>query len=271
MLAQNKSATAAAAAAATTTTTTTAAITNGDAAAAAAALPPKKDETEFDDDPSLPIPDNATCRRRGCNAQYTSPRDIKGEKCVYHPGQPIFHEGSKGWSCCKRRVLEFDQFLKIEGCKEREGHQFVGRKKEDEEEGEEELLDEVRYVNFFFQISNQVTTVLLTGESLRSDFYQTETTLTFSLYLKNINRDTATVTFPDSTSMAVDLPTSDNKRFKQTMPLFAAVDVEKCKWKVMKTKFEGVLVKQEAGGWPTLRRDERGTGERIQVGKARRV
>lgn len=139
MLAQNKSATATAA-------TTTAAITNGDAAAAAAALPPKKDETEFDDDPSLPIPDNATCRRRGCNAQYTSPRDIKGEKCVYHPGQPIFHEGSKGWSCCKRRVLEFDQFLKIEGCKEREGHQFVGRKKE---EGEEELLDEVRYVNFF--------------------------------------------------------------------------------------------------------------------------
>ncbi|KAI5296844.1 hypothetical protein KEM56_005290, partial [Ascosphaera pollenicola] len=88
--------------------------TNGDAAAAAAALPPKKDETEYDDDPSLPIPDNATCRRRGCNAQYTSPRDIKSEKCTYHPGQPIFHEGSKGWSCCKRRVLEFDQFLKIE-------------------------------------------------------------------------------------------------------------------------------------------------------------
>jgi len=24
---------------------------------------------------------------------------------------PIFHEGSKGYTCCKRRVLEFDEYL----------------------------------------------------------------------------------------------------------------------------------------------------------------
>lgn len=24
--------------------------------------------------------------------------------------QPIFHEGSKGYSCCKRRTLDFDEF-----------------------------------------------------------------------------------------------------------------------------------------------------------------
>lgn len=23
---------------------------------------------------------------------------------------PIFHEGSKGYTCCKRRVLEFDEY-----------------------------------------------------------------------------------------------------------------------------------------------------------------
>ena len=23
---------------------------------------------------------------------------------------PIFHEGSKGYSCCKRRVLEFEEY-----------------------------------------------------------------------------------------------------------------------------------------------------------------
>jgi hypothetical protein len=35
----------------------------------------------------------------------------------FHPGQPVFHEGSKGWSCCARRVLIFDDFLNIRGCR----------------------------------------------------------------------------------------------------------------------------------------------------------
>ncbi|KAI5296529.1 hypothetical protein KEM52_000712 [Ascosphaera acerosa] len=219
--------------------------------------PPKKDHTEDDDDLTLPVPAGAACRRRGCTATYTAtatettPRDVAAETCTYHPGQPIFHEGSKGWSCCKRRVLEFDQFLKIEGCKQRAGHQFVGQRRDDaeHEEEEEELLDEVR-----------------------SDFYQTATTLTFSLYLKNIKKDEARVSFPDDSSMAVDLPTADGTRYRQVLPLAGAVDPAQCRWKVMKTKFEGVLAKREGGSaWPTLRRDERGTGERIQVGKARRV
>jgi hypothetical protein len=62
---------------------------------------------------------------------------------VYHPGFPIFHEGSKGYSCCKRRVLEFDQFLKIEGCKTKDRHLFVGAKKE---AGTQERLETVRSV-----------------------------------------------------------------------------------------------------------------------------
>lgn len=27
--------------------------------------------------------------------------------------QPIFHEGSKGYSCCKRRTLDFDEFREL--------------------------------------------------------------------------------------------------------------------------------------------------------------
>jgi hypothetical protein len=46
----------------------------------------------------------------------------------------VFHEGSKGWSCCKRRVLEFDQFLKIPGCTEKTRHMFVGKAKPPGEE-----------------------------------------------------------------------------------------------------------------------------------------
>jgi hypothetical protein len=75
-----------------------------------------------------------TCRRRGCDATYDPDKGREGEKCVHHPGQAVFHEGSKGWSCCKRRVLEFDEFMKIEGCTTKSRHLFVGKKKANEEE-----------------------------------------------------------------------------------------------------------------------------------------
>jgi hypothetical protein len=69
---------------------------------------------------------------------------------VHHPGAPIFHEGSKGYSCCKRRVLEFDQFMKIEGCKTRDRHMFVGSGGKKGKSGlEEEKLESVRYVSFY--------------------------------------------------------------------------------------------------------------------------
>lgn len=109
--------------------------------------PPPPPESE-DDDPSIEIPDGRVCRRRACGVAYKKGSSREGEKCVYHPGAPIFHEGSKGYSCCKRRVLEFDQFMKIEGCKTKDRHLFVGSGKKEAanatgSEGEE-LLETVR-------------------------------------------------------------------------------------------------------------------------------
>jgi len=74
-----------------------------------------------------------TCRRKSCGVNFEG-GERDGEKCVHHPGAPIFHEGSKGWSCCKRRVLEFDQFMNIEGCKTKDRHLFVGSGKKSGEE-----------------------------------------------------------------------------------------------------------------------------------------
>lgn len=104
------------------------------ALSAAAVAPPSKPATPVpeepdSDDPSLEIPANATCRRKGCNAGYNPSISRDEEKCVHHPGQPIFHEGAKGWSCCKKRVLEFDEFLKLPGCSEKKKHLFVGKPK----------------------------------------------------------------------------------------------------------------------------------------------
>jgi hypothetical protein len=103
---------------------------------------PKPPEDSEDDDPSLEVKQGMTCRRKSCGVKFEG-GEREGEKCVHHPGAPIFHEGSKGWSCCKRRVLEFDQFMNIEGCKTKERHLFVGSGKKDAEE----KLDTVRWVS----------------------------------------------------------------------------------------------------------------------------
>lgn len=106
--------------------------------------PPQAPESE-DDDPSLEIRDGAACKRKGCGAQYKKGSSRDGEECVHHPGAPIFHEGSKGYSCCKRRVLEFDQFMNIEGCKTKDKHLFVGSGEKDKAaSGGEEVLTTVR-------------------------------------------------------------------------------------------------------------------------------
>jgi hypothetical protein len=51
-------------------------------------------------------------------------------------------------------VLEFDQFMKIEGCKTKDRHLFVGSGKKEKESstGGEEVLETVRYVELPCQL-----------------------------------------------------------------------------------------------------------------------
>ncbi|KAI8898673.1 chord-domain-containing protein [Globomyces pollinis-pini] len=89
---------------------------------------PKSDESvkvpekDLFDDPNAVIEIGTKCKRPSCGHAYTD--TSKSEKCTFHNGSPIFHEGSKGWSCCSRKVLEFDEFLKIKGCTEG-NHRFT--------------------------------------------------------------------------------------------------------------------------------------------------
>ncbi|KAL2269989.1 hypothetical protein VTJ83DRAFT_2173 [Remersonia thermophila] len=213
--------------------------------------PPPPPESE-DDDESIEIPDGRVCRRKACGAVYKKGASREGEKCVHHPGAPIFHEGSKGYSCCKRRVLEFDQFMKIEGCKTKDRHLFVGSGKKEaaaKANGGEELL-----------------------ETVRTDFYQTTTAVIASFFLKKINKDEAKVEFLER-EIVLDLPTTDTpvKRYKTRVPLFAAVDPAKSTFKVLGTKLEVSLAKADGTSWPVLRSDDRLTGEILQVGRAGRA
>ena len=109
-------------------------------------VPPSVPPESESDDPSLLIPPEMHCRRRGCKAisrPGLDPTRRFNEECNYHPGQPTFHEGSKGWTCCKRRVLEFEEFMRIEGCQQRDRHLFVGTKKNEQKE---KVITDVRYV-----------------------------------------------------------------------------------------------------------------------------
>ncbi|TVY50894.1 Cysteine and histidine-rich domain-containing protein [Lachnellula cervina] len=215
----------------------------------AATPPPPPPESE-DDDPSLEIPKGKICRRKACGYQYTG-GERGAEKCVFHPGAPIFHEGSKGYTCCKRRVLEFDEFMKIEGCKTKDRHLFVGsgNKNKGGNAGGEELLETVRH-----------------------DYYQTGTTVTASFFLKKIDKDKASVEFAP-TELSLDLPTTDTppKRYKAVVPLFGSIDPAASSFRIVPTKLEVTLVKADGKGWANLRSDERRTGEIIQTGKAGRA
>jgi hypothetical protein len=203
---------------------------------------PPEDESDAED---AAVPDNATCKRKGCGSVYKSGQNRSEEQCIHHPGQALFHEGSKGWTCCKRRVLEFDEFMRIAGCTTKSKHCFVGKKKDEQTE---EALSEVR-----------------------NDFYQTATTVIASLYLKKIDKEISKVEFKDANTVVLDLRTTDKKRYQTEMPLSGAIDPEKSAFKIMGTKLELTLAKADGLGWPVLRADDKHTGEIIQAGRAGRV
>ena len=211
---------------------------------------PAPPEVEEEDEQGCEAPVGATCKRKACGAKFEG-GSREGEKCVHHPGQPLFHEGSKGWTCCKRKVLEFDEFMKIQGCTTKDRHVFVGKKKDAGVDGagqEEELLKEVR-----------------------SDFYQTGTTVIASLYLKKIDKERSRVTFSNDDTVGLDLHTSDGKVYKNSMRTFGKIEPEKSAYKILGTKLELTLAKNDGIGWPVLKADDPHTGEIIQAGRAGRV
>eukprot|EP01126_Amoeba_proteus_P030238 TRINITY_DN2995_c0_g1_i6.p1 TRINITY_DN2995_c0_g1~~TRINITY_DN2995_c0_g1_i6.p1 ORF type:complete len:323 (-),score=62.28 TRINITY_DN2995_c0_g1_i6:492-1460(-) len=84
---------------------------------------PPQPEKEIPDSPDAVITVGTRCLHHCCSATFKDESSRK-EVCTYHPGMAIFHEGSKGWSCCKAKALEFDELFNIEGCTEGV-HKFV--------------------------------------------------------------------------------------------------------------------------------------------------
>ncbi|GAA6006408.1 hypothetical protein JCM11491_004944 [Sporobolomyces phaffii] len=190
--------------------------------------PPKPTSTAYveeQDDPDVKLVSGMTCKRKSCGSNYAGDdMERGGEECRYHPGVPIFHEGSKGFSCCKRRVLEFDEFLRIEGCKTGR-HLFVGAKKSDT------------------AVEEQV--------ECRIDHYQTPRQVIVSAFGKQADKEKSSVTF-ETESMTIDLVLPSNKRFTRTLSLYGPIDPSTSTYKILGTKCEIVLSKADARSWPTV-------------------
>jgi len=183
----------------------------------------KETEVEEEDPIDAVIQPGTSCKHNGCNAVYKDQSSRK-ETCTYHPGVAVFHEGSKKWSCCKPRALEFDEFLKIEGCTKGK-HKFIPPKKQ------EDVSDQVK---------------------CRIDFYQSSLSVTVNVYGKNVNKDSSKVSFTTD-KVFIALQFKDGKRFDKEIILAATIVPEQCKYEVLSTKVEVILRKGEQGqSWTTL-------------------
>jgi hypothetical protein len=55
------------------------------------------------------------CYNRGCGQTFDPDNNLE-ESCVYHSGEPYFHDAYKEWTCCHRKSTDFTEFLNFKGC-----------------------------------------------------------------------------------------------------------------------------------------------------------
>uniref|UniRef100_A0A9J7YG57 Cysteine and histidine-rich domain-containing protein 1 n=1 Tax=Cyprinus carpio carpio TaxID=630221 RepID=A0A9J7YG57_CYPCA len=149
---------------------------------------------------------------------YNGPKSDE-EMCLYHPGTPIFHEGMKYWSCCKRKTSDFNSFLSQEGCN-KGSHQW--RKD--------------------------------TGKKVapcRFDWHQTGSQVTMSIYAKNSNPELCSVE-ANSVSLKIHLNFEGDKEFELKMNLWGVIDISKSVVNMMAAKVEVVMKKAEPMAWARL-------------------
>jgi len=124
----------------------------------------------------------------------------------------------------RKKVLEFDEFLKLEGCRTGK-HKFFPFKKD--------LDKDVNMID------------------LRTDFYQTGQDVIVSIYGKNVVKTDSKITISNS-KIDVFLKFKDEKYFKKEIILFGNVDPTKSSFEIMSTKTEIVLRKLQGDNWPKL-------------------
>ncbi|UZJ51241.1 hypothetical protein CBS101457_000561 [Exobasidium rhododendri] len=222
------------------------------------ALVEEEDPIHAQDESS--IASGSQCKRNGCKVAYTGgKRDRSQEKCSYHKGAAIFHEGSKGYTCCRRRVLEFDEFLAIEPCTTAsKGHMFLGPAK---------MAKKATPLDSSSQVEEDEA-------QCRLDHYETPADVRVTVYAKGVEMDRSRIEIKEEEvifSLALPaLPATPNnlRRFNKVLLPFSAIDPTTSTYNVTRFKIDLVLVKKVKGeSWPTLERGEKSYGYGLTFGR----
>ncbi|KJA18561.1 hypothetical protein HYPSUDRAFT_144805 [Hypholoma sublateritium FD-334 SS-4] len=211
---------------------------------AAAAAPAEAPQTPApvmleEDDLNTTVSPGTVCRRKGCGTIFVSNEvnrqgDGEGTVCHYHPLPAIFREGSKGYLCCKRRVLEFDEFLKISGCN-------IGR----------HCFVPLACKSNICQTEEQV--------DCRIDHYQTPQQVHVSVFAKKADKERSSIKF-ESNKITLDLYLPGQKRFSRTINLFGCIDSDNSSFQFFGTKVELHLQKGDGRMWTVLEKTDRDLG-----------
>uniref|UniRef100_A0A8C9VBC4 Cysteine and histidine-rich domain-containing protein 1 n=1 Tax=Scleropages formosus TaxID=113540 RepID=A0A8C9VBC4_SCLFO len=160
-----------------------------------------------------------SCKNGGCSKTFVGPGGGE-ETCLFHPGVPIFHEGMKYWSCCKRKTSDFNTFLSQEGCTK--GHHMW--KKED--------------------MGKKVV-------PCRFDWHQTGSQVIISIYTKNAIPELSFVE-ANSTVVNIHVIFEGEKEFEHRISLWGVIDVGKSVMNMMASKIEIAMKKAEPMMWARL-------------------
>ncbi|CAI4223198.1 unnamed protein product [Auanema sp. JU1783] len=162
----------------------------------------------------------APCRHMSCTQKYSG-NDSDLNQCVYHPGEAIFHEGMKYWSCCQKKTSNFGAFLEQKGC----------------ETGEH-----------VWSMEEKV-------EKIKEDWFSSAGVVTVNIYSKGTIPEESSIS-SDGQVLRVHLKHGFGlKETDLLYELWGRVNVENSKAIIGERKVEIKLKQEGVAGWPRLRYD----------------
>ncbi|XP_042648738.1 cysteine and histidine-rich domain-containing protein 1 [Tyto alba] len=180
-------------------------------------LSSENEEKKEEDSDEIKI--GTACKNAGCSKTYEGPHSTE-DVCIYHSGVPIFHEGMKYWSCCKRKTSDFNTFLAQEGC----------------------------------TTGTHIWTKKDAGKKVvpcRHDWHQTGGEVTISVYAKNSVPDLSYVE-ANSTMLNIHIVFEGEKEFHRSVKLWGVIDVKRSYVNMTATKIELTMRKAEPLLWASL-------------------
>ena len=170
-------------------------------------------------DPNYIAP-GTQCKNNGCSLTYVDASSME-QACTYHPGGPVFHEGYKFWSCCKRKkTTEFSEFMGFPGC--------------------------TKGTCIFLDDPTKKKKALC-----RYDFFQQGSTVTLSIYAKKVDPQQCKVAL-SATRLSLSILFDFINTFALDVNLAGKVDPEGCKVEILAPKVEITLKKADGSSWQEL-------------------